>query len=269
MGFDRGQRTEKPTGGKRRKAREDGKVAVSRDLVASTSLLLVLVAFRSMAPQRVAGMNETVRRMLERALSTENLTFDASVATLSKSGVVAFGTLLPVAALVVVTVFAATFVQIGWLFRPVAVVPDAGRLGLSPGTPGVSSPRAWGRGVFALLKCGWIGFALWWGVTGFLAGTGAVSIEILLTQNAAGAAWLGLDHLGDVAVMAASGLVVLGLADWLFQKWRHEDDLMMTREELLEEMSEQEPSAQTRQHRRSVARRLRSNHRAARRGGSE
>lgn len=268
MGFDRSERTEKPTSGRRRKAREDGKVVVSRDLVASTSLLLVLVALRSLAPQRVAATKETVRRMLERAFSSENLTFDASVATLSDSGIAAFGTLLPVAGLVAVTVYAATFVQTGWLFRPLAVVPDAGRLGSAAGAPALSSPRAWGRGIFALLKCGWIGFALWWGLTGFLDGPGSVSIEILLTQNAAGAAWLGLDHIGDVAVMAASGLVVLGLADWLFQKWRHESDLMMTREELLEETSEQEPSAQVRQHRRRLARRLRSSYRSARGGDS-
>ncbi len=268
MGLDNDRRTEKPTSGRRRKAREEGKVAISRDLVASTSLLLVLVALRGLAPGRLVEVKELVRRMLESAFSSESLTFDSSIAMLSESSVAAFGMFLPAVGLVVATIFAATVVQTGWFFRPLAVVPDAHRLVSAAGGLGFSSARAWGRGVFALLKCGWIGYALWWGLCGSLGEGGSVSVEVLLTQRAAGAAWLGFEHLADVAVMATSGLVVLGLADWLFQRWRHESDLMMTREELLEEMSDQELSAQARQHRRSIARRIRSSSRSSREGGS-
>ena len=266
MSFDRDQRTEQPTAERRRKAREAGKVAVSRDLVTSLSLLVLLLCASSVPLTTLEPVKDSFREQLRSAVSTRGFDAEASASLVSDAGFRAFGVLLPVVGLVAFLVVSVTVLQTGWMFRPLAVAPDPGRL-IGAGGEGIRSPRAWGRGGFALLKCTWIGVAIWWGVAACLDGTTGVSAAALFSASPEVAVHGALGHLVDVAFVAATGLVVLGLADWLFQRWQLTHDLMMTREEVREELAEQEMSRDMRRRQRRLARRLAANARIQDDGG--
>ena len=250
------RRTEKPTASRRQKARDAGKVASSRDLVAASSLLVVLLGARQIGPSALARANDGIRDLLGELSRAEELTIEASAEIVSGAIGIVGAVLGPLALMVVVSVVVATFAQSGWLFRPVAVAPDLARLGGDAGWRHVLSVRSAGRGVFALAKCVWIASTLWYGLTTLLDGRHEVSVRALLGQPLAGAAWLASEHVLDIATITAAGFTALGIADWVFQRWRLESELRMTREELLEELADQEVPASTRRRRRRLARRL-------------
>ena len=74
MSSDWDRKTEKPTEARRRLAREQGRVAVSRDLVAAFSLLWVLLAFHQFAGPFLERAVVSVRQMLQAAFSPQSLT---------------------------------------------------------------------------------------------------------------------------------------------------------------------------------------------------
>ena len=67
---------------------------------------------------------------------------------------------------------------------------------------------------------------------------------------------LGSQHLLSVGATLAMGLIVLGVFDWSCRRWRLERELMMTREELREELARQETPENVRRKQRGLARRL-------------
>jgi flagellar biosynthetic protein FlhB len=64
------------------------------------------------------------------------------------------------------------------------------------------------------------------------------------------------DLLGSLAFQLAAALVLLALLDYGFQKWKHEQDLRMTRQEIRDEMKNMEGDPLIRQRRRDAHRKL-------------
>ena len=60
----------------------------------------------------------------------------------------------------------------------------------------------------------------------------------------------------SVGAILSMGLIVLGVFDWSCRRWRFERELMMTREELREELARQETPENVRRKQRGFARRL-------------
>ena len=127
MSSDWDRKTEKPTEARRRLAREQGRVAVSRDLVAAFSLLWVLLAFHQFAGPFLERAVVSVRQMLQAAFSPQSLTAVETASILRDSLLEALGLLVPVLMAVLVLVLISSLVQSGWILRPAAVSPDPGR----------------------------------------------------------------------------------------------------------------------------------------------
>src|SRR5690606_2862770 len=56
----------------------------------------------------------------------------------------------------------------------------------------------------------------------------------------------------EVCIWIASALLVLGVIEYAFQRWRYEQDLMMTDEELREELKELQGDPQLQQRRKEM-----------------
>ena len=115
-------RTEEPSEYKLRKAREEGRVAKSQDLVAAIGLLLTAVTLAVLAPWMVSTLREMVARFL--TLSTES--------DISKDGGLAAGLffgyfgrlMLPIAAVGVLAALFGNILQTGFLFSIKPITPD-------------------------------------------------------------------------------------------------------------------------------------------------
>ena len=268
MFSDWDQRTEKPTEARRRLARQQGRVAVSHDLVAAFSLLWVFFAFRQFGGSSLERTVARVRQMLEEAFAVANLTAAQAASLLRDSLLEALGILAPLLMIVITLVLVSSLLQSGWIFRPAAISPDLRRLSPAAGFAKVFSSRSLVTGLFALLKCAWLGGGLYWAVSPLVAAGGMVSPARLMDPGAAAGLHLGAQHLMNSGLALVIGLIVLGMLDWLHRKWQLERELMMTKEELQEELSRQAPPEIVNRKRRRLARRMAASM-ASGRGGVE
>lgn len=255
MSSDWQQRTEKPTEARRRLAREQGRVAVSRDIVAAFSLLWILLAFRQFGAPLLERAVLKVRHLLAAAFQPGDLTVVKAAPILQDSLLEAASLLVPVLLAVLFLVLISSLVQSGWVFRPAAVSPDLGRLSPVAGLGRVFSWNALVSGGFALMKCAWLGGGLYWAIVPLLDGRGSVSAQNLMNAPGISGVGLGASYLFSTGAVLVTGLIALGILDWFYRWWCLERDLMMTREELKEELARQETPDIIRRKRRSLGRR--------------
>jgi flagellar biosynthetic protein FlhB len=141
--------------------------------------------------------------------------------------------------------------QIGFLWVPDRLAPDAGRLNPWSGLSRIFSLAGGARLGFGLFKvaliCVVTGACLW-----------SRREEIL------GSSELDISDLGrfvfdvslETVLWVGGSLLVLALFDYAFQRWKFEQDLRMTHQEVREEMKNLQGDPQTIARRRSIQRQL-------------
>ena len=92
-------------------------------------------------------------------------------------------------------------------------------------------------------------------VAPWVAGGGAVRPKRRMIGAGVAGVRLGSEYLLSPAAVLVAGLVALGELDWFYRWWRLERELMMTKEELKEELARQETPEIIRRKRRGLAKR--------------
>lgn len=246
-----GEKTEAPTPRKREEARQEGNVAKSQDLTAAVAMFGAMLLLGVLGMQLFGGMRLLVRAALGGEWAINVTTTDDVMAGLTSSAYVAMRITLPIVlGLLVVTVIA-NLLQVGFLISGKAIIPRFSKLSPIKGTKNLFSGRAAMRLVMSLLKVGIvIGVSAWAIIEDF---------PLLLT----------LIHLSPGAILAAASyvvwiialkisavLVLLAIFDFLYQKWQHEEDLKMSKQDVKEEMRSMEGDPQIKRRRSEVARQL-------------
>lgn len=235
MPEDTGQsRSEAPTQRRREKARKEGQVATSADL--SSGLLLLAGTFVLWIGGEMFGghLLRMVRSSLLHTLRTEWGIPQSSA--LAKSALVQSLSIVgPLLAVLFVIGAAVGVVQAGLQISWKPLAPDLGRLSWGKGWKRLCSTRSLARGASSVAKVSVVALLVLWVLHHQVdhistAGHGTV-------ERATALGWRLAVLLG-MAIAAA--LLVIGLLDYLFQRWRHEQDLKMTRRELEEERREDE-----------------------------
>jgi flagellar biosynthetic protein FlhB len=223
------ERTEPPSQRRLEKAREEGQVAQSRELVAFLVMAAAVGGFwglGSWLTQRAGGI-------LRHGLSFGR---DAAFAELSWEALLLAA---PLFLLTVVAALAAPLVLGGWLFSPKALAPNFGRMNPLRGVKRMFSWHSLGELVKAILKALLIGGVIYWVVSRERDQLFALILQPIDTA---------LPAFGQMVIFAAvalvAGLAVIAAIDVPFQLWRYYAGLRMTREELRQEMKELEGDPQ-------------------------
>jgi flagellar biosynthetic protein FlhB len=241
MAFDDGQtRTEAATPRRQEKARQQGRVAFSADLTSGLLLLagaLILWLGGQSLGETLLGM---LRTSLIQAGRTEwGPTQTAALSqTVAAQGLHLTGLLL---GLLFLTGFAVSAVQAGFHVSTDPLAIDWGKLSVARGWARLLSSQTVVRTSTAVLK---------------VALLAAIVVWVLKKQSAhmvlAGRGTLAqaADHAWQVTILLALTmavvLVLIGLLDYLLQRWRFARDLMMSRRDLLDEHREEEGDPQIR-----------------------
>ena len=250
MASDTEQRTEQATVARRRRAREEGRVAEIRDLCPALSLLAAFLLLTYAALPSFEKLTGSVRGMFETISSRTGADVDAILLLIDEAVLLAGRILLPFAFLLWAITFLSGVVQTGFLFRPVAASPQFRRLSPFSGIARLMSWRAGGRGLFAVLKLGVLAFVLIYGASQFLVAGSRFDPERLMNESVPEVAGWSTGALLNLGAWTALGLLALAVLDWAFQRWLLERDLRMTRREILEEQKEQEVRPVVRERRR-------------------
>lgn len=223
-------RTEAPTPRRREEARNRGQIARSTDLSAAVVLLGALVLLHTSGRQILGRLIEVTRFCLgdsgPSSVSPSGLTLTLASALRECAGMV-----LPLMLVVFVLALVTAFAQVGVLFTFTPLKPSLDKLNPITGLTRMFSGRSFVHLLMGIAK------------TALLAG-----VTYLTVKGRAGALLhaSGLDHLALVALASdmvftlgirlAIILLVLAIIDYIYQRWRTERDLRMTREEVKEEL---------------------------------
>jgi flagellar biosynthetic protein FlhB len=245
-----GEKSFEPTAHRRQEAREQGQVAFSQDLGSAVLLVagvLLLMMFGGHFIEFTAGL---MRRELE-DVATLAPGQDAMLAHFYTILRGLAGVLLPLFGLVMLAAVLANLFQIGFLFLPERISPDISRLNPLAGLGRIFSltgTMRLGFGLFKLLVIGTVAGIILWGRRNDVLRAGNLDTlqfgHLLVDITLKTTLWIGV------------ALILLALLDYTMQRWKHEQDLRMSHQEIRDEMKQQQGDPQVAARRRAIQRQM-------------
>jgi flagellar biosynthetic protein FlhB len=225
-------RTEEPTEYKKRKAREEGKVAKTPELPAALVLLfgffLVFIIFDFLAKNSIKMMEYYLRLVPDIVNGGTNVMF------LFKPMVPILLKLLgPVLAVTLLAAFLGNVVQVGFLFSTKPIEPDFSKINPNPirfFTRNVFSRQGLmnlGKSIFKIAAIGTVSYLL---VRKDLA-----ALMRTLDMSVVQAFSIGLIMTFKLVMVVTGIFLFLSIPDYFFQRFEHLESLKMTRQEVKEE----------------------------------
>lgn len=242
-----GDKTEDPTPSRRKEAREEGNVARSQDLSASALLVALLIALWMLGSRLWEAMLGVATRSLGESLG-QTTTADLSRLGMTTLSDVAYG-ILPLLGAVVVVAVVANVAQVGLLLTPKKLQPNPGVLDPIKGLKKLFfESKTYVMFGMNLAKLAVVGAVAWWAVESELPTiVGLAQLDMAVLLGAAARSVFA------VAIKVAIVLLILSFLDFAYQKWKHEQDLKMTKQQVKEEMKKMEGDPHIKQRRRQMA----------------
>ncbi len=224
-------RTEEPSEYKLRKAREEGRVAKSQELIGAVGLLVPMIVLVILAPWYAKTFKEMLLYYFNTATTTDVTTDGGMVAASFLSYFVKLA--LPLAIAGVVSGIATNMVQVGFLFTVKPITPDFSKIVPRFGqwlTKSLFSAEGMWNLAKTIIKVVIIGVASWITISGDL-GKLLSSISANFWDSVALVGSLSARLIIEVAVI----LLVLAIPDYMFQRRQYMESLKMSKQEVKEE----------------------------------
>jgi len=230
------EKTEQPTPRRLTKAREKGQVPQSQEFVSATSLLVLMIMAALMAPSMMKWLTSQLRE----GMSPQASVFADSAAFLSFAKAKIIGLFLIVtpflAALAVASILAGAAVS-GLSFAPAAISLKFNAINPVEGFGKLVNARSLVHLCISIAKLVFISLIVWLYLE--------KKLETIFALRWAWSAQI----LAEIArlifglmIRVCIALLLIGIADFAFQKWKYIQELKMTRQEVKEERKDTEGS---------------------------
>jgi len=228
------EKTEKPTGKKLEKAREKGQVPKSPEISSAFIVLCAATVFLAAGPWIFRSLMELMQGVFQN-LGTLNLQGESVRTFLGEIFVRFLIIMAPIMISVVVVGVAANLVQVGFLFTMEPLTPKLSKFNPITGMKKFVSLRSLIELTKSLVKILYIGFIAWWVLRSELDALPSL-IDMSVGQI------LGFIGVLSLKVMfyVAMAMMVLAVIDFTYQRWQHNKDLMMTKQEVKDEYKQAE-----------------------------
>lgn len=244
MADDLGEKTEEPTPKRRQEARDEGNVAKSQDFTAAVLLIAVTLALAAAAMWMLEQGTIALEYALDSAALGDPLSPDHGwelVVFLSSHGV---RIALPLLLIGWAAGVAGVMLQIGWLFTAKAVQPKISKL-----NPLKGFQRIFGISGLVKVSLDSMKVAIIAGVstlTMYQYGDRILVLPYLtVLQCLREIGWL----MFDLALRVLAILLLLGVLDLIYQKWKQTKDLRMTKQQVKDEMKQTDGDPETKKRR--------------------
>lgn len=229
MAEDMGERTEDPTPRRLSEARERGEIPKSADLTAAIELIGVTALLGFTGYFLWDALGGLLKRSLGADLALGGVEGDATAPMFEalRSAAVAAGPMLIGAVLVTA---AAHLLQVGLVWTTQPLEPKFSRLNPITGLQRLLSVRGAIKTSTGVLKVTLVLLIGWKIVTRDLPRIAALP-ELGLAGGIKVIGQLGL----ELAIWLLSVLLLIGAADYFYQRWQQKRDLRMTKQEVIEE----------------------------------
>src|SRR3954470_12953129 len=248
MAEDQGDKTEAPTPRRRQEAREQGQVARSPDLTAAVLIISIMLLLKWSGAGVVGALKTLVAQMLSSATLGDFSTRGIGNTMLAALQVVAVA-MAPLLLGVVIVAVLANVLQVGLVFSGKRLQPNVGALNPMKGLGKIFSG---GNGLvhlgMGILKMSLVALVAYSAVHGRLA-------EIVMAQQLEFRQIFGLGAgiVYSIVIRVGILLLVLSIIDYAYQRFRMEQQLKMTKQEVKDEMRRMEGDPKIKQRRRQIA----------------
>lgn len=242
------ERTEEATPRKREEAREEGRIPRSQELTVAASLLASAAVLSAVAPMAGKGLFEIMGHSLS-SIGSISLDGASAVALLRETGIRAFiATIGMVIAMTIASfVMAALQARGVWSFKP--ITPQWSRIDPTENAKNLFGSRPIVELVKSLGKLAIIGIAVYVSIKALLPD--AVS---LAQVSQIGFLYIVKKYAIRMLLTAGGAYLALAAGDYIWQWWQFEQSLRMTKEEVKQEMKQNDGDPHIKQRRRSIAR---------------
>lgn len=250
MAEEGGEKKHEASPYRRQKAREDGQVPRSQDLGSAALLLIAVLVLQFTGPKLLEVITQIFQENFTEAYywETNSGTVNRQLSQIAlKLGI----GLAPLMLVMFVSAIVVNIAQSGWLFLPEKLNFDFQRINPLSGFSRIFSLQNSTRLGFGLLKIGLVAVTLLLGV--WNQWNTVLALSSAPVGAVASSVW---ELTTQLCVQAAVVLLVLAGADYGFQRWKYEQDLMMTDEEVREEMKSTQGDPAMKARRRRVQREL-------------
>ena len=244
MAEDLGEKSEAPTARRKQEARRDGNIARSSELGGA----LILTAGTVLIVLMGLPLLGQFKFVLEAVLSDDTL---GNPLVLSDAGTVAefvgasaARAVAPMLFLLALVAFAANFMQVGWLITLKPITPTLSKISPIAGAKRLLGMSSWFKGLLSVVKLAVIGGIV--ALTIYQYRRDIIVLAYLTPmQSLVKSALLML----DLSLRLLAVLLLLGLIDFAYQRWKHTKDLKMTKQEVKDEMKQVDGDPQVKQRR--------------------
>ncbi len=228
-----GEKTEYPTPKRMEEARLEGQVSFSAEVNVSVLLLIGFCTLAVMAPWAWKSMTAMMRMALGQGLTLELNAHETALA-LADQLMMAAGWLGPLLAILFMSGLLLSVGQVGLRFSTKPLMPKLNRISPMTGFQRLFGMRGLMRFVTNLLKLTLIIILAW----SLLAADipRMITMKHDLGERMAVECW----EIYTLVMKLAAVLFIIAAGDFIYQRYQHTQDLMMTKQEIKEEMKQSE-----------------------------
>jgi len=245
------EKTEVPTEKKRRESREEGQVAFSKELSSAALLAGIVLTLVATSPIILDAMRQLMSQLFRDLAQSEELSID-SIFTLSGE---IFYIILPafapfLAVIIFVGIFASVL-QVGVLITFKAISPKFNKISPLTGLKRLFSSQSLAdflKSMAKLIIVGFVGYLTYIEKITELNGLSVSTPESILIYN--------FTVVAEVAGKIVLALVAIAIFDYFYQRWHHEQQLMMTKQEVKDETKQTEGDPQLKARIRQIQREM-------------
>lgn len=248
MADDVGDKTEPPTPRRRTEARSSGQVAKSQDLSASVLLFVSLMGLKLFG----GNLWDALQVAMGGALGSDGPpSIDTTLTFSSRMLGEVVKAVLPFFIALLIAGYAVLYAQVGWLITFQPLKPKFSKLNPLNGAKRIFSTNTVIQLFQNVAKLGLVGLVAWLSVRTIID-----KIAVTHTVDFAVTLFMACSLVFHVGIRLAITLLVLAILDYFYQRYRHEKQLKMTKEEVKEEAKRMEGDPMIKKRRREVQLRL-------------
>jgi len=245
------EKTEVPTEKKRRESREEGQVAFSKELSSAALLAGIVLTLVATSPIILDAMRQLMSQIFRDLAQSEELSID-SIFTLSGEILsIILPAFAPFAAVIIFTGIFASVLQVGVQITFKAISPKFNKISPLTGLKRLFSSQSLAdflKSMAKLIIVGFVGYLTYIDKITELNGLSVSTPESILIYN--------FTVVAEVAGKIVLALVAIAIFDYFYQRWHHEQQLMMTKQEVKDETKQTEGDPQLKARIRQIQREM-------------
>ena len=245
------EKTEAPTEKKRRESREEGQVAFSRELPSAALLAGILLTLIATSPLILDAFREMTTQIFREMSKADELSIDSLYDLFGEIFSALLPAFTPFAAIIVLVGILASILQVGVQITLKAIAPKFNKISPLTGLKRLFSTQSLAdflKSMAKLIIVGIVGYITYMDKITELNGLSVATPEAILEYN--------FTVVAEVSGKIVLALVAIAIFDYIYQRWHHEKQLMMTKQEVKEETKQTEGDPQLKARIRQIQREM-------------